>query len=205
VAPVPEAPRCEWKRPTYTREWERLSRLSLGQPRSTVRPREEPRAKGLPPLATVSPRPAAFVSLPVLAVSRDRPEKGELLMPSGSSGPWRRSRRAASAVRCDLRHCEVRRGREGCDRAAFRDPARTYSGPRPSFGPDVCSNRIVTSIPVVRSVLARRSRRGAGDTCRALPTRPDFEPTKVYDRLPARLSGGCTTRDDPMALAGIPP
>src|SRR3989442_13499296 len=68
----------------YTREWERLSRLSLGQPAVDLfDPAKNPRAKGLPPLATVSPRPDALrlYFRSAGGGGSDR-RKGNLLMPS---------------------------------------------------------------------------------------------------------------------------
>src|SRR3989442_3259019 len=68
----------------FTREWKRLSRLSLGQPAVDLfDPKKNPRAKGLPPLATVSPQPDSLRLYFHAAVGSggDR-RKGHLLVPS---------------------------------------------------------------------------------------------------------------------------
>jgi len=82
-----------WKRPLHG-EWERLSNSRSVNRRSTCRPREEPASqRDLPPLATSRPRPAALrLYFRSVGGFGDRPEEGELLMPSEDlRAAWRRS------------------------------------------------------------------------------------------------------------------
>jgi len=195
----------------FTREWERLSRLSLGQPAVDLfDPKKNPRAKGLPPLATVSPQPDALRLYFHAAVGSggDR-RKGDLLVPSEDlrARVEAHLRDSASGVFGAIFGIVKSVGiTEDAIELRYREPATDLFRTETELWSRRLLYRIATSIPVLRSVLARpieeEARRHVVELFRLVRIP---EPTKIYDEYPHELSGGMQQRVMiAMALAGEP-
>ncbi len=191
----------------FAREWARLSRQSVGQAAIDLfDPAKNPVARGLPPLASVTPREESLAlyfrstanrekRAPLEPTEELRAAVGQLLRDS-AKGPFGVMFADVESVTLGKRAIEL------------RFPARPpfHLGAELDYWSRRVIYRILLMIPLLRTQLMRPIEREArSDVLQLLRLVRIPEPTKVYNEYPHELSGGMQQRVMiAMALAGEP-